>query len=787
VGTVILFSRVTPQGRGELVYEEFFGLTKRPFSAIPSADYYVSIPTADEALESLIHCVSHARGIAVVTSGAGLGKTLVCKRLASILSDRFRAVFLSTSGFHTRRALLQAVLYELGEDYVGLSEQEARLRIFQIADSMDESQISMLIIADEAHLMNLRMFEELRTLADHTSNGKSSIRLVLAGQFELEEKLTDPALSAFNQRIGTHVIMEPLNLRDSADFVLSQLKWAGCDDPETVITEPALEAICRASDGNMRCLSQLSDHSFLLGYAEECCPIDEPLVRLALRDVQELPLNWADLGTAPEEMATFESTAELDAELDADALSMEPISAEWEAIEDITDDTAEFDLVELSETANVESAAKLATQEVQSEWKSDSYDLGEGYAEEEKKPSTNGTAADTAPKSVIEFAVLEIGGQADEVVEADIEINERTEAVDGAIAEEEAEPEWISETYDSLESDAAETSSIPALSANEMIERPVVDRYAALDRAEESGESIRIEDDEAIEVSIPEMAKQELVVSVNEDGSIALTEVDIPVDETPVMDDVGTHGQVQTADRIEERLLDTVTSLHQDVARELESALGDVNSLSDDEQSEAKSDWIEYDVVQPMAIQSDSQYVDHAIEHDVEKSCDLQIDDFIEQLDDIDSIELLRIDEEMDSSNRNEDIIFEEPIEIEHINEPSVVDRSDDRLTLDYNLDAQQSHLSVHSEDDLTPEPVELEQAFIDQVLEIQAEVEDELRVSHSILPSENQVSDENEEADSIADSEQSEIKQKKAGRFAMLFSRLRRRRRRLLDEKVDS
>ena len=106
------------------MYEGFFGLSKRPFSAVPNTESFVGLTPVQESLDALLTCVTQSRGIAVVTSAAGMGKTLLCKRLVEVASTQFQVLYLGTAAFRTRRALLQAILYEFGIEYEGLTEQE---------------------------------------------------------------------------------------------------------------------------------------------------------------------------------------------------------------------------------------------------------------------------------------------------------------------------------------------------------------------------------------------------------------------------------------------------------------------------------------------------------------------------------------------------------------------------------------------------------------------------------------------------------------------------------------
>lgn len=273
------------------MYEAFFGLRSRPFNPLPRVDAYVALTPTRETLDGLVRCVEQDRGIGVLTSSAGTGKSLVCRLLQKHFADQRRTVLLTTGRFPTRRALLQAILFEMKHPYVGLSEQEARLRLLDLLQSSPAPLNRMLLIVDEAHLLSPKGHEELRTLTDYEVGGVPYVSLVLSGQLELEEALAEPGMNALNQRVGCHVSLEPLTIEESYEYIRERLRMAG-NDGLTIFSPEALYLICNASEGNPRRLNQLCDHCMLLAYAEGTRPVDAAVVRSALLDLRELPLHW---------------------------------------------------------------------------------------------------------------------------------------------------------------------------------------------------------------------------------------------------------------------------------------------------------------------------------------------------------------------------------------------------------------------------------------------------------------------------------------------------------------
>lgn len=273
------------------MYETSFGLKRRPFAATPDATCFLSAGPIQGVLDELVVCVEQGQGIGVVTAPAGTGKTLLCERLRFELDDRYETVLLRHASFLTRRALLQTILCELNYAYHHPSEQELRLELFPAIRALQPKREALVLICDEAHQLTDSLLEELRILADFAEFGRPLVRLVLVGQLSLEEKLAQPNLEAFNQRIRAHVSLSTFDHAGSLDYIDYRITWAGGRTDE-VFTPDALDLISRASDGVPRCINQLADHSLLLAFVADQRPAGEDLVREALSDLRQLPLHW---------------------------------------------------------------------------------------------------------------------------------------------------------------------------------------------------------------------------------------------------------------------------------------------------------------------------------------------------------------------------------------------------------------------------------------------------------------------------------------------------------------
>lgn len=295
------------------MYESFFGLARRPFLTTPDPDCFATHESIGNALAGLRLCVEAGQGFGILSAPAGTGKTLLCRKLIVDLRDRFATVFLAHSNFPTRRSLLQAILYELGHPYIRMAEQELRLELKTAVTGLPPEKSGVLLVVDEAHRLNYGLLEEIRTAVNLDRDGRPLFRVVLSGQLALEEKLAGPELEALNQRIACQVTLDPLTRAESADYVAYRLCWAGAAI-EDVFEPDALEVICHAADGVPRCLNQLCDHTLMLSYAAGVRPVESSIVREALEDLKQLPLHWNEPppALAPSDECRPQTTTELE-------------------------------------------------------------------------------------------------------------------------------------------------------------------------------------------------------------------------------------------------------------------------------------------------------------------------------------------------------------------------------------------------------------------------------------------------------------------------------------------
>ena len=273
------------------MYDGCFGLSRRPFASAPQTDHYFPAAAIEGARTTLARCIQRGEGAGLVIGPSGTGKTLLCLLLAEQFRRSFHVVMLASGRLSTRRALFQAMLYELGQPYRGMDEGETRLAVVDYLMAGDGSPHGMVLLVDEAHTLPLRLLDEIRLLTNLARSGQPIVRLVLAGAPVLEERFANPKLDSFSQRLSARCYLEALNGTETENYIQSQINAAG-GRGEQVFPAETCQSVFQAAGGVPRLVNQVCDHALLLAYVAGREQIEPANVEEAWGDLQQLPTPW---------------------------------------------------------------------------------------------------------------------------------------------------------------------------------------------------------------------------------------------------------------------------------------------------------------------------------------------------------------------------------------------------------------------------------------------------------------------------------------------------------------
>lgn len=273
------------------MYDGCFGLSRRPFAAVPQIDHYFPATAIEGARTVLTRCIQRGEGTGLVIGPAGTGKTLLCRMLGEQFRRSFQVVMLPNGRLSSRRDLFQAILFELGRPYRGMDEGETRLALVEYLMSDESSPRGLVLLVDEAHTLPLRLLDEIRLLTNLVRNGQPLVRVVLAGGPLLEERFASPKLESFSQRLSARCYLEAFNRTETESFIQAQVTAAG-GLGEQVFPKETCQSVFQATGGVPRLIGQVCDHALLLAYVAGRPSIEPANIDEAWGDLQQLPTPW---------------------------------------------------------------------------------------------------------------------------------------------------------------------------------------------------------------------------------------------------------------------------------------------------------------------------------------------------------------------------------------------------------------------------------------------------------------------------------------------------------------
>jgi hypothetical protein len=110
------------------------------------------------------------------------------------------------------------------------------------------------------------------------------MRVVIAGQPELADRLNSAGLLQLKQRITLRCEVPPLGAKETAAYVAGRIRAAGGAGGQ-VFTREAVALICKHSRGFPRLINVIADNALLGGFAAGQRPVGSDIVREICGDV----------------------------------------------------------------------------------------------------------------------------------------------------------------------------------------------------------------------------------------------------------------------------------------------------------------------------------------------------------------------------------------------------------------------------------------------------------------------------------------------------------------------
>jgi general secretion pathway protein A len=249
------------------MYLELFKLRELPFRLSPDPQFLYLSKQHARAKAYMESTIWFTDGFVVITGEIGSGKTTL---IESLLQEMQRDVVVAQIG-QTQVSVvdfLQAVLVQFGFSPFKMKKAELIATLNQFLVEQYDAGRKVLLIVDEAQNLSLKVLEEIRMLSGVESTKDKVLRIILAGQPELNQKLDAPDLIQLAQRVRLRFHLGTLSDSEMHAYIHHRLEVAGAGDRQ-VFAEDTYPEIFRYTGGVPRLVNTLCDTAMLSAYGQE--------------------------------------------------------------------------------------------------------------------------------------------------------------------------------------------------------------------------------------------------------------------------------------------------------------------------------------------------------------------------------------------------------------------------------------------------------------------------------------------------------------------------------------
>ena len=268
------------------MFDDFYGLTGRPFQLTPDPNFYFESATHRKALSYLGYGMAQSEGFIVITGEVGAGKsTLVAHLMQKIDREQMAVGQVVTSNLDGEE-LVHVVAQSFGLEVEGHDKASALGAIENFLHDEAREGRRTLLVVDESQNLSVEALEELRMLSNFQLGSHPLLQLLLLGQPEFKQVLAESTeLEQLRQRvIAAHHLqsMEPGEIEPYIKHRLECVGWTGNPD----FDQRVFKELYEATDGIPRRVNQVVTRLLLLGAVEQRTRIDNTMLSAVLNEMR---------------------------------------------------------------------------------------------------------------------------------------------------------------------------------------------------------------------------------------------------------------------------------------------------------------------------------------------------------------------------------------------------------------------------------------------------------------------------------------------------------------------
>lgn len=249
------------------MYTDSFQLREQPFRLSPDPDFLYLSKAHSRAKAYMESTIWFTDGFVVVTGEIGSGKTTLIETFLRELEKDVIVAQINQTQISPLE-FLQSVLVQFGFTPFKMKKAELLATLNNFLIEQYAAQRKVVLIVDEAQNLSQGTLEEIRMLSGIETTKEKVLRIILAGQPELNAKLDSPELVQLMQRVRLRFHLSALSPEDTRGYILHRLEVAGSGGRE-IFAEDCHPLIFEYTGGVPRLINTLCETAMMSAFTAD--------------------------------------------------------------------------------------------------------------------------------------------------------------------------------------------------------------------------------------------------------------------------------------------------------------------------------------------------------------------------------------------------------------------------------------------------------------------------------------------------------------------------------------
>jgi len=262
---------------------EYWKLTKKPFSNTPDLNFLYNSDGFEEGYARLLYNITEIKGgLTLVTGEIGSGKTYLANALKETLKEQNTLPFLIRNPKLSSTQLIKIILQKIGTEKTPRFKLVVLNLLEKTLLDFNRRNITVIGLIDEAQILSLDALREIRLLLNLETPEEKLLHLVLLGQPELKNRIDK--VPQLKQRVNIRFHLDPLTKKETKAYIKHRLKVAGSKNE--IFEQKSLDKLYAISKGLPRVINNIAQNALFVGATESLQEIPPDVIESVAADLE---------------------------------------------------------------------------------------------------------------------------------------------------------------------------------------------------------------------------------------------------------------------------------------------------------------------------------------------------------------------------------------------------------------------------------------------------------------------------------------------------------------------